>query len=83
MRTYMCLEAHEVQNTNLVTQHLLKCCVYIFFVIIIIIIFLYYFFYFRALRRAFFCEASISKIKGQVWDLHKLGKCVFFLLLET
>jgi hypothetical protein len=26
----------------------------------------------------FFCEASISKIKGQVWDLHKLGKCVFF-----
>jgi hypothetical protein len=26
----------------------------------------------------FFSEASISKIKGQVWGLHKLGKCVFF-----
>jgi hypothetical protein len=33
----------------------------------------------------FFCEASISKIKGQVRDLHKLGKCVFFFffVLET
>jgi hypothetical protein len=28
----------------------------------------------------FFFEASISKIKGQVWDLHKLGKCVFFFV---
>jgi hypothetical protein len=72
MRTYMCLEAHEVKNTNLVIQHLLKCCVYIF---------CYYYYYFRALRRAFFfCEVSISKIKGQVWDLHKLGKCVFFFV---
>jgi hypothetical protein len=28
----------------------------------------------------FFSEASISKIKGQVWGLHKLGKCVFFFV---
>jgi hypothetical protein len=78
MRTYMCLEAHEVKNTNLVTQHLLKCCVCFFF-----LLYIYYFLFFFILGHYvvhFFCEVSISKIKGQVWDLHKLWKCVFFLL---
>jgi hypothetical protein len=87
MRTYMCLEAHEVKNTNLVTQHLLKCCVYIFCYYYYYYFFYYIFYYFFILGHYvvhFFCEASISKIKGQVWDLHKLGKCVlFFFLLKT
>jgi hypothetical protein len=47
---------------------------YLFFLLLLLLIF-----FFGALRRAFFCEANISKIKGQAWDLHKLGRCVFLV----
>jgi hypothetical protein len=54
-------------------------CIF-YFIFIYFFHFFFLFFFFGALRRAFFCEANISKIKGQAWDLHKLGRCVFFLV---
>jgi hypothetical protein len=72
MRTQMCLEAHEVKNTNLVTQHLLKCCVYIF---------CYYYYYFRALRRAFFFVRSVfRKLRVKFEICTNLGNVCSFLL---
>jgi hypothetical protein len=71
MRTYMCLEAHEVKNKNLVTQHLLKCRVYFF---------LLFFFYFMALRRAFFVGPVFRKLRVKFGICTNLGNVCFFFL---
>jgi hypothetical protein len=72
MRTYMCLEAHEMKNTNLVTQHLLKCCVYIFFVIITIILGHYVV--------HFFLRSVFRKLRVKFEICTNLGSVCSFLL---
>jgi hypothetical protein len=74
MRTYMCLEAHEVKNTNSVTQHLLKCCVYL----LLLLFFLYIFFCFRALRRAFFLRLVFRKLRVKFGVCTNLENVCFF-----
>jgi hypothetical protein len=66
MRTYMCLEAHGVRNTNLVTQPLLKCCVYFFF---------YYYYVVH-----FFVRSAFRKLRVKFEICTNLGNVCSFLL---
>jgi hypothetical protein len=78
MRTYMCLEAHEVRNTTFIEMLRIHLYIYIFFIYIYIYIF---FFYFRALRRAFFfLRLVLRKLRVKFGICTNLGNVCFFLV---
>jgi hypothetical protein len=71
MRTYMCLEAHEMKNTNLVTQHLLKCCVYIFLLLLLL---------FWGTTSCIFLRSVFRKLRVKFEICTNLGSvCSFFV----